>query len=49
MASDLLAAGSYAWRWDGRDDSGLALPSGVYLARLTTGEGSTTARVVVAK
>ena len=42
-------AGRHSVSWDGRDATGHSLPSGVYLARLTTREGSTTARVVVAK
>jgi hypothetical protein len=35
--------------WDGLDDSGKPVASGVYLARITTSKGSTTARVVVAR
>ena len=31
-------AGTYTVRWDGRDDSGKELASGVYLYRLTVGE-----------
>ena len=30
------AAGDARWRWDGRTDSGRAVPSGVYLLRLET-------------
>jgi hypothetical protein len=29
-----LRAGEHQWAWDGRDDSGQRLPSGVYLYRL---------------
>jgi hypothetical protein len=42
-------AGRHAVQWDGRDATARPLPSGVYLARLTTRQGSTTARVVVAR
>jgi flagellar hook assembly protein FlgD len=28
-------AGAFSARWDGHDDAGRALPSGIYLARLT--------------
>jgi hypothetical protein len=34
--------------WDAHDATSRPLPSGVYLARLTTDTGATTARVVVA-
>ena len=33
LHSGSLEAGSHAFRWDGRDGSGLPVPSGVYLAR----------------
>jgi hypothetical protein len=42
------AAGRHAVQWTSLNSSGRPLPSGVYLAKLTTSEGSTTARVVVA-
>jgi xylose isomerase len=32
-------AGTYAIHWDGRDDNGRQLASGVYLYRLRTGDG----------
>jgi hypothetical protein len=41
--------GRHSVSWDGRAAAGRALPSGVYLARITTPGGATTARVVVAK
>ena len=34
-------AGYHRVRWDGRDDSGVAVSSGVYVARLTTTDGTT--------
>ena len=33
-------AGTYTLRWEGRDDDGRALASGVYLYRLRTGDGT---------
>jgi hypothetical protein len=35
-----LAAGQHRLQWDGRDEEGRALPSGVYLARLGGGGGA---------
>lgn len=37
LAHGVRAAGSYAVRWDGRDDAGRSLASGVYLYRLMAG------------
>jgi len=34
LVDDLLAAGRHVRRWDGRDDAGRAMPSGVYFARM---------------
>jgi len=39
LASGIFAAGSHSVVWDGRDDAGNPLPSGLYLARLTSGHG----------
>lgn len=45
-----LPAGDHTVRWDGRDDLGRALASGVYLARLTTSAGqAATARLVLVR
>jgi len=44
-----LEGGSYRVSWDGRDDSGRALPSGVYLYRLDTGAWSSTRKMVMTK
>lgn len=37
VASGIQGAGKHTVTWDGRDDQGLPLPSGVYLARLKAG------------
>ena len=35
LVSDIRSAGDYTVRWDGLNDGGEALPSGVYFYRLT--------------
>lgn len=35
---DAPAGESITWRWDGRDGEGVALPGGIYLARLQAGD-----------
>ena len=42
-----LAAGSHVVVWDGRDDAGRAVPSGIYLYRLETGEKNTTRKMIL--
>jgi photosystem II stability/assembly factor-like uncharacterized protein len=44
-----LEAGNHEIRWDGRDSAGRTLPSGVYLARITTGDQSSTTKLVLAR
>jgi hypothetical protein len=44
-----LASGTHARRWDGRDERGRPVGSGVYLVRLASDEGSVTRRAVLAK
>jgi flagellar hook assembly protein FlgD len=44
-----LRAGQHAFAWDGRDDRGVAVASGVYLARLQAGKHATTRRMVLLK
>jgi Tol biopolymer transport system component len=39
LVEGMRQAGTYMIRWDGRDDDGRALASGVYLYRLQTGNG----------
>jgi len=41
------AAGERVVPWDGRDDAGRSLPSGVYLARFATPAGARAARVIL--
>lgn len=42
-------AGTHRIVWDGTDPAGRAVPSGLYLARLVTADGSVTHKLVVAK
>lgn len=43
------AAGYYQIIWDGKDHSGRALPSGVYLCKMNSGGFSSTKKIVLAK
>lgn len=48
LRDEELAAGTHLVEWDGRDDSGRALPSGVYFGRLeTTGRETATQKMVL--
>jgi hypothetical protein len=38
--------GTYVERWDGRDDAGVAVPAGLYVARLVSETGSVTRKVI---
>jgi hypothetical protein len=42
-----LGAGLHRLSWDGTDGAGRAVPAGIYLARASTSDGVTTARVVI--
>jgi len=46
IADGEVTAGVHNLVWDGRDDAGRRVASGVYLVRAWTNQGSTTARVV---
>jgi flagellar hook assembly protein FlgD len=47
FGSQLLDAGEHALEFNGRDDDGRTLPSGVYFCRVTVGEQTTTRKVVI--
>lgn len=47
LMSGSLPAGPHEVAWDGLDDTGLRLPPGVYLVRLTAGARTETGRVVL--
>lgn len=47
LLDERLPAGERTLRWDGRDDAGHALPSGVYLARLSQPAGDSARKLVL--
>jgi hypothetical protein len=42
-------AGSYTMEWNGRDDQGLAVPTGMYIIRMTAGEFTASQKVSLLK
>ena len=44
-----FAGGAYSSRWDGRDNSGRAVPSGIYLARVSCAGSSASRRLLLIK
>ncbi len=42
-----MKAGSYSFIWDGRNDAGADVPSGVYFYRLTSTNYSDTKRMIL--
>jgi hypothetical protein len=49
LVSAILPAGSYKVTWDGTDDQGHRLASGLYFCRLSTGENTSTSKMVLMK
>jgi hypothetical protein len=47
LAHQSFAAGAHSLTWDGTDDAGVAVGSGVYFVRLTAGEARESSRVVM--
>ena len=47
LGPGVAATGNWSIRWDARDDSGRALPAGLYFARLRTRDRAATARVIL--
>ena len=47
LADGTRAAGTYILHWDGRDDDGRVLASGVYLYRLQTGQQVETRKLLL--
>ncbi len=44
-----LSTGSYMTQWDGRDDAGVLLPAGQYLAALESAQGRVTTAIILLK
>ena len=49
LVEQVQVAGHHAVTWDGKDDGGRAVASGVYLYRLSTGRYDLTRTMVLAK
>jgi hypothetical protein len=49
LVNETRPAGRHEVRWDGRDERGAALSSGVYFARLAFGRGMQTRKIVLLK
>ncbi len=49
LLNDYLEAGSHALVWNGRDDQGRAMPSGVYFVRVAMGSDIRTRKIILAK
>ncbi|MFQ6092291.1 MAG: choice-of-anchor D domain-containing protein, partial [bacterium] len=49
LVNEQLEPGEYSVNWDGRDNSGMNLPSGIYLYRLKAGNYVSTKRMILLK
>ena len=49
LGSRVRQAGAHSVTWDGDDTDGRNLPSGVYLARISTPESSASRKIVLAR
>jgi len=49
LAADHMTAGTHSLTWDGRDDGGNAVSSGVYITRLVAGKQVATGRMILLK
>jgi len=49
LVNDYLPAGEYSVTWDGKDEDGRSVSSGVYFYRMTAGEYTSVKRMVLMK
>ena len=49
LVQGTLPAGEQTFQWDGRDSQGVLQSSGMYFVRLTSVDGATTRKLVLAK
>jgi hypothetical protein len=49
LVSERMSAGTHSVNWDGRDDNGQPVGSGVYLSRLRAGKLTATGRMLLVK
>ncbi|MBI4727278.1 T9SS type A sorting domain-containing protein [candidate division TA06 bacterium] len=49
LVNRIQGAGAYSAEWDGKDDGGREASAGVYMYRLTTGEGSLSKRLIMVR
>jgi flagellar hook assembly protein FlgD len=49
IAGNRMNAGKYSVDWDGKDNSGMSVPSGVYLYRIQTDKFSAAKKMVLMK
>ncbi len=47
LPAESLPAGAHTWVWDGRDDAGAAVASGVYVYRLRAGEQAVVGKITL--
>lgn len=49
LADGRMSPGTQTLRWNGADDLGRALPSGIYFSKLQTTEGTQTRKVILTR
>ncbi|GAB4328092.1 MAG: hypothetical protein Kow0037_02170 [Calditrichia bacterium] len=49
LLQETLSAGTYQLRWDGKNDQGAELPSGLYICRLSSGQSQQNRRMILLK